>query len=196
MEVCDGRGDGAGLWTSLGKQVPIPANAESQRGDDLTLRLAPDDVPIEGRILTAEGRPVAGERIRAFTVTYSQNAAGIHIPWDSKEPAKGPRKMRLGNLVANATTDADGRFHMTGLGRDRLVSLWMNGPQVAQQEIRVQTRKVPPPSRWRSQWMAGRRCGPCTVLHSSTSPSRRGRSTVSCASEAPASPSPVPWPIR
>ena len=24
-----------------------------------------------------------------MTVTYSQNAAGIDIPWESKEPAKG-----------------------------------------------------------------------------------------------------------
>jgi hypothetical protein len=115
----------------------------TQRADDLNLRLARDDVPIEGRILTAEGRPVVGAKIRAFTLTYSQDAAGVHIPWDSKRAAKGGSHMRLENLVAEAATDADGGFHMSGLGHDRLVSLWMNGPQVAQQEIQVQTRKVP-----------------------------------------------------
>ena len=52
--------------------------------------------------------------------------------------------MILGSLVAEATTDADGRFRITGLGRDRLVSLWMSGRQVAWQEIKVQTRMVPP----------------------------------------------------
>ena len=32
---------------------------------------------------------------------------------------------------------------MMGLGRDRLVTLWMNGPHVAEQELLVQTRRVP-----------------------------------------------------
>jgi RNA polymerase sigma factor (sigma-70 family) len=124
--------------------TPVPAIPHFQRRDSLTLRLALDDVPIEGRILNAEGRPVVGTKIRAFTVTYSQNANGVHIPWDSKgAPFKGGNQMRLENLVADATTDADGRFVITGLGRDRLVSLWLNGPGVAQQEIQVQTRRVP-----------------------------------------------------
>ena len=127
------------VWES----TPAPANTDSQRPDDLTLRLARDDVPVDGRIVTAINQPVAGAKIRAFTLTYSQNAAGLHIPWDSKDAARSFGPMRLENLVNEATTDAEGRFHMTGLGRDRLVSLWMNGPHVAQQEIQVQTRRVP-----------------------------------------------------
>ena len=51
--------------------------------------------------------------------------------------------MALGSLAADATTDANGRFVMTGFGRDRLVSLWLNGPGVALQEIQVQTRRLP-----------------------------------------------------
>jgi RNA polymerase sigma factor (sigma-70 family) len=127
------------VWES----TPMPPNPESQRPDDLTFRLAPDDVPIQGRIVTAEGRPVVGAKIRAFTVTYNQNADGAHIPWDSKGAAKSYGPMLLGSLVAEATTDGDGRFLMTGLGRDRLVSLWISGTDVAQQEIQVQTRNVP-----------------------------------------------------
>jgi hypothetical protein len=49
----------------------------------------------------------------------------------------------LEGVVAETTTDADGRFHITGLGRDRLVSLWISGSHVAQQELQVQTRNVP-----------------------------------------------------
>jgi RNA polymerase sigma factor (sigma-70 family) len=127
------------VWES----TPMPAGPDSQRPEDLTLRLAPDDVPIEGRIVTAEGRPVSGAKIKAFTLTYSQDANGAHIPWDSKNAAKGGHHMLLGSLVDEATTDADGRFHMTGLGRDRLVSLLIKGSNVAQQEIQVQTRRVP-----------------------------------------------------
>ena len=123
--------------------TPVPPNPESGRPDDITLRLARDDVPIEGRIMTAEGRPVVDAKIRAFTVTYSQDANGTHVPWDSDGGAKARGPMLLGTLAADATTDADGRFRLTGLGRDRLVSLWMNGSRVAQQEIRVQTLNVP-----------------------------------------------------
>ena len=62
-----------------------PAQAGDQRADDLTLRLAMDDIPIEGRIVTAEGRPVIGASLIAFTVSYKQRADGEHIPWDSPE---------------------------------------------------------------------------------------------------------------
>jgi len=128
------------VWES----AAIPAHPNAQRADDLALRLAKDDVPIEGRILTAEGRPVVGARIVAFTVTYKQKADGKHIPWDSREEGTEHDNFRLGNPVAKETPDADGRFRMTGLGRDRLVSLWMNGPDVAEQELQVQTRRVSP----------------------------------------------------
>jgi RNA polymerase sigma factor (sigma-70 family) len=121
----------------------VPNIPDSQRPDDLTLRLVRDEVPIEGRIVTAEGRPVAGAKIRAATVRYRQDANGAHTLWDSKEAARSFGPMLLGSLVADATTDAAGRFVMTGLGRDRLVSLWLNGSRVAQQEIQVQTRRVP-----------------------------------------------------
>ena len=126
------------------ENAAVPALPNTQRADDLTLRLAKDDVPIEGRILTAEGRPVTGAKIVAFTVTYRQRPDGKHIPWDSQEEGTEHDYFRLGNLVAKATTDADGRFRITGLGRDRLVSLWMDGSHVANQELKVQTRRVPP----------------------------------------------------
>jgi RNA polymerase sigma factor (sigma-70 family) len=121
----------------------VPAIPGLQRRDDLTLRMAPDDVPIEGRIITAEGRPVEGTKIRAFSVKCSQDFTGAHIPWDSKEGIRVGVSRLLQGLVANATTDADGHFVVKGLGRDRLVTLWLNGPRVAQEEIQVQTRRSP-----------------------------------------------------
>ena len=50
----------------------------------------------------------------------------------------------LGGLVAEATTDSDGRFRMTGLGRDRSVALRLTGREVAEQQIRVATLKGQP----------------------------------------------------
>lgn len=108
------------------KSTPMPPNPESGQPDHIILRPARDYVPIEGRIMTAEGRPVVDAKIRAFTVTYSQDANGTHVPWDSDGRAKPLGPMLLGSLVAEAVTDADGRFRLMGLGRDRLVSLWLN----------------------------------------------------------------------
>jgi RNA polymerase sigma factor (sigma-70 family) len=124
--------------------TPVPPRPNTPPSDDLSFRLAWDDIPIDGRILTAEGRAVVGARILASALSYSQNAAGEQIPLGSPESAGGGGDMIVGSLVAEATTDADGRFRMTGLGRDRVVSLWLSGPEVAEQEIKVQTRKVPP----------------------------------------------------
>ena len=124
------------------ERTPMPPNPESRRADDLTLRLAPDDVPIEGRILTAEGRPIAGERIRAFTVTYSQNANGMHIPWDSmgrpRAVSDAPGEPGgQGDDRCRRPLPHDGtRPRSTGVAMDERSS-------VAQQEIQVQTRRVP-----------------------------------------------------
>ena len=47
---------------------------------EIELRLVPDDIPIEGRLLTLEGRPIAGITVRTLTVedpATSQTVFGI-----------------------------------------------------------------------------------------------------------------------
>jgi RNA polymerase sigma factor (sigma-70 family) len=122
--------------------TPVPVRLDTRPTDDLMLRLTRDDVPIDGRILTVEGRPVVGARIVASTLTYGRNTAGEPIPWDSPANVAGWSDLRLGSLAAEATTDATGRFRIKGIGSDRLVTLGVTGPHVAQQEIQVQTRTI------------------------------------------------------
>jgi hypothetical protein len=45
---------------------------------------------------------------------------------------------------ATATTDAAGRFRLTGVGRDRLVTLRLDGPAIASQDLHVLTRPGEP----------------------------------------------------
>jgi hypothetical protein len=100
--------DGLGLdWAEIGGQGP------------LRLRLV-EDVPLEGRILGPDRRPVAGARVTVREVTSPRRA-------DAQN--SGPGKSCRGPLPGQppATTDADGRFRLTGLGRDRVVSLGLEG---------------------------------------------------------------------
>jgi RNA polymerase sigma factor (sigma-70 family) len=126
------------------EHAPVPARPDSTPADDLTLRLAPDDVPIDGRIVSAAGQPVVAARVVASRLSYRQAADGKPVPLDRPESGGGGFEVRVGSLVTEATTDSDGRFRMTGLGRDRLVALRVIGRDVAEQEIRVATQKGQP----------------------------------------------------
>jgi RNA polymerase sigma factor (sigma-70 family) len=111
-----------------------------------TLQLS-NDVPITGRIVSTEGRPLAG-------VTVSP--AGIYVPDDGnldaclarwKEdlsiwPSNTKKSFygAQGRIVSPAVTDRDGRFSLPGAGADRIVLLLVEGGGVARSLLRVVTR--------------------------------------------------------
>jgi RNA polymerase sigma factor (sigma-70 family) len=116
---------------------------------DVTLRLVKDDVPIQGRILDLEGKPVAGATVRVDDLLYfpkngdltpflkgikggMRNADMIHLTtlWS---PAYGA-------LIAPVTTGADGKFTIKGVGRERLVGLRIDGPTVVTRQIKAMTQ--------------------------------------------------------
>jgi RNA polymerase sigma factor (sigma-70 family) len=104
--------DGLGLdWAEIGGRDP------------LRLRLV-EDLPLEGRILGPDRRPVAGARVNVREVTSLR-------PEDAQEGRAG--KSCRGPLPGQppATTDADGRFRLSGVGRDRSVMLAVEGPGIA-----------------------------------------------------------------
>jgi RNA polymerase sigma factor (sigma-70 family) len=123
-------------WAS----TPVPAIPNAANREDLTLRLAKDDVPIAGRLVTEAGQPVAGARVVSLTLAYGKTASGEPVPWDSRENIAGWTDLRLGSLVPEVASDAEGRFQIAGIGRDRLVTLRITGKDVAQQDLKVQTR--------------------------------------------------------
>jgi hypothetical protein len=49
----------------------------------------------------------------------------------------------LPGVTTQVGTDADGRFHLEGLGRERLARLKIRGPGVAEKWITVMTREAP-----------------------------------------------------
>src|SRR5262249_11026901 len=93
---------------------------------ELTLRLAKDDIPIEGRVIDLQGRPVAGAAVRVEHLTLPQERGYL---WQNSW-AGLPEEMR---------TDTKGRFTVTGIGRDRGLLLHIEGPGIEHKMVSVGT---------------------------------------------------------
>ena len=114
-----------------------PRTLASEVTEAEPIRLVPDDVPIIGRIVDLEGRPVAGVTVRVDTLWGAESPEAIDR-WQqtvAQSPTAGERprshyfpiQSQLPGIEpavsTTVTTDANGRFRMIGLGRDRLAVL-------------------------------------------------------------------------
>ncbi|HKB02630.1 MAG TPA: sigma-70 family RNA polymerase sigma factor [Gemmataceae bacterium] len=110
---------------------------------DLTLALAKDDRPIEGRVFDLQGQPISGVKVH-FTETTAIPDGGpkAYLQWINRQ-----RGMPIHNTIsgappgatAEAVTDAAGRFRLTGIGRDRVAQLLLTGPGIAHEHVYVLT---------------------------------------------------------
>ncbi len=119
----------------------------------LELQLAKDDVPLTGQLLDADGRPLAGARVRLHDLMIPKE--GKLDDYLKREINASPFGCSSGDeksmwqvwllpgVQTDARTDAEGRFQMTGLGRDRLVSLVISAPTVTNTYTSVVTRRMP-----------------------------------------------------
>ena len=136
------------------KQLPLATRqylAARAGAHNPVLRLALDDVPIAGRVLTIEGRPVAGACVRVKELSF--NDQGSLDSWEraAKEPkadyysfrnhapntVNGPQ---VAAAIPDVAADADGRFTMRGIGRERIVWLMISGAGIETKLIRARTR--------------------------------------------------------
>ena len=118
----------------------------STAGNGVVLRLRRDDVPIEGRIAGLEGNPLPG-----LTVTVNHIAefsADLLRKLRENASASYPtlwNEMRNGMLLEKGEpspvvhTDSDGRFRLTGVGRDRVATLLIQGDSIRQTFAMVYT---------------------------------------------------------
>jgi beta-lactamase regulating signal transducer with metallopeptidase domain/protocatechuate 3,4-dioxygenase beta subunit len=162
-------GFGARMEEEAFKPFPLSKDLQVEAGRTLDLgtfdvesqrRLAgpahesrgPADVPITGRIIDMEGRPVAGvlvklegyrcpksNRLDSWLEAVRQGSppwvAANLIDWDRKTPEKAQKE---------ATTDRDGRFRLDGIGGERNVELSVRGDTIAYKQIDVVTRPMTP----------------------------------------------------
>ena len=114
-----------------------PAAADAK--GDLTLTLAAD-LPIDGRVLDLEGRPVKGVNVIVDSV------GPVHLNPGAPEPAGQylPYARHAEGRPEAIVTDAMGRFRITGLGREREVHLQLIGRRVGFTRIAVITRVMKP----------------------------------------------------
>jgi RNA polymerase sigma factor (sigma-70 family) len=112
--------------------------------NELTLRLV-KDVPVTGRILDREGKPVPGARVSVIDVRIFK---GEDLKEELANFAKGGfgtewEKSWYGTIPGqhvSVTTGADGRFRLEGIGRERMASLSVEGPGIHCTPIQVMTR--------------------------------------------------------
>ena len=120
--------------------------ADPTLGENVIVRVV-DDRPIEGRVVDAEGRPIAGVKVRTHNAWASPTedlAAFIeNVKSRGEAPWTGARPLKLVTYVAAATTDADGRFHLEGIGRERVAELTISGPTIVTEDVYAMTRTGP-----------------------------------------------------
>ncbi|HVX12204.1 MAG TPA: hypothetical protein VHC22_13570 [Pirellulales bacterium] len=136
--------DGFGLAWIRWREIPA--------GRELTLQLV-EDMPITGRVVDLDGRPVVGAEV---------NAGWMSVPKDGALDAwlegvrRGESNLATSRLLAGpalyvdtwsprpAVTDRDGRFRIAGLGRERVVEVSFSGPAIAISQAKVVTRPHDP----------------------------------------------------
>jgi RNA polymerase sigma factor (sigma-70 family) len=134
IAVADGYGIG---WADVGPGAP---------GRELSLRLVKDQ-PIRGRVLSTEGKPLAGAKVE-ITGLFSGSGGKLDsfltawkAEWQSAfQKTDRQLYMLLDKVLPIAPSDKDGRFEIKGLGAERLVNLQVKAPGFAQESIYVVNR--------------------------------------------------------
>jgi RNA polymerase sigma factor (sigma-70 family) len=105
--------------------------ARLDKGGEVTLRLAKDDVPIDGRVIDLEGQPVAGATIEVGRLEQSEMKVWIET---AKKGVSNHQERELASVAldgpTSVTTGKDGRFRLTGFGRERVVLLRLRGDNI------------------------------------------------------------------
>jgi RNA polymerase sigma factor (sigma-70 family) len=137
--------EGFGPALSVNRKVDAPG--------DMKLQLARDDVPVNGRVLDLQGKPVAGVTVRLTDLLLPTDldlspwlealqAAKDSYPAQNKF-LKGTHSPALAALFPAVTTDTAGKFQLKGIGRERVVGLTIEGPTIETREVQVRTRPGP-----------------------------------------------------
>jgi RNA polymerase sigma factor (sigma-70 family) len=117
---------------------------------EVTMNL-PKELPIRGRILDPQGKPVAGASVVAvrFSAYNTDESAYSHLLWWTKQryprggPPDGDRMLWFdrhgdnpeGRSPYTTRTDRDGRFVLAGVGADQVVTLGIHCPGMADLDV-------------------------------------------------------------
>jgi RNA polymerase sigma factor (sigma-70 family) len=117
---------------------------------DVVLRLT-EDLPITGRVIDLQGRPVAGAAVGVDDVHAGPTGAfdAMVKVWKKSADAQEQAARKLDRYIWNrgglrqafhTTTASDGTFTLAGFGKDRVVTLLITGAGIADTYAAVATR--------------------------------------------------------
>ncbi len=159
---------------------------------DKRLTMVADDRPIQGRVVSVEGVPIAGAQVRVHELWLNDSGsldawekAAIHPKADyyslrkqvssrvgGYEFPSAIQGYSLPSLIPDVHTDRDGRFEIKGLGRERIVELVISGPTIETTLVKARTRagSVVTVPHQLSRGMSGRMetYNPCELTHVAT----------------------------
>jgi beta-lactamase regulating signal transducer with metallopeptidase domain/protocatechuate 3,4-dioxygenase beta subunit len=122
-------------------------------GEEAVVKLAVDDVPIEGRVIDLEGNPVIGAMIEVGNIAEPKGGSlDAYLAAIKSGQAISTAYAHIDESLPDSDvqvwpkvlTDADGRFRFTGLGRERRVTLHLSGPTIVTDSIDAATRVMEP----------------------------------------------------
>jgi protocatechuate 3,4-dioxygenase beta subunit len=130
IAVADGYGFG---WAKLGAA-----------SGEVTLRLI-KDAAVSGRILDADGKPVAGATLKVdgITTLSDPKREGLAVAYDTEPFGDYDQDLAKGwagplpGQPAVLTTDGKGQYRMAGIGLDRVLFLHLQGPGIAVADLEV-----------------------------------------------------------
>jgi Sigma-70, region 4 len=123
----------------------------SEPREDAVFRLVPDQ-PIAGRVIDLQGKPVAGATVAVHNVhagpagAFDELLKNWKAPTEERDKAAGKLDRSIWNRgglgqAFQVKTGADGKFTLSGLGADRVVTLLVTGAGIADTFADVVTRK-------------------------------------------------------
>ena len=122
-------------------------------GEELTLHLVRDDVPVIGRVIDVKGKPVPGVTITMDSIAKSPDEnlddwlAALRrgeLLWQAANRYLGgysppiPRE-----IMRPVQTKPDGSFEIRGVGRERWIRVTLEGPTISHTRAGIVTRKSP-----------------------------------------------------
>ncbi|HEV8062256.1 MAG TPA: sigma-70 family RNA polymerase sigma factor [Gemmataceae bacterium] len=119
---------------------PEWAEISQTAASDLKLQLV-DDLPVTGRVLDPDQNPIAGAKVVVqgiYSAPVDELTRFLNGNLDGWAPRcwNGP----LPGSAPTILTGADGRWHCSGLGRDRIALFALEGPQVPRTFLNMATK--------------------------------------------------------
>jgi RNA polymerase sigma factor (sigma-70 family) len=128
--------------------------ADGETFADVPLRLV-KDVPVEGRLLDLQGRPVAGAAVKLGPVHPLDEWLALVGAAARRDTQMYNELLHRRHLLGDpnayffphsATTDKDGRFRVAGIGADRAVHVEVRSDTAGHDEFTIMTRPGPGPT--------------------------------------------------